>query len=226
MPALASAEDNKSFADASSADGFIAGPIRNAAGQVVVNDTLTVIRYVDLMPKLEQRVAREALACLRNYANGNGGHYPWAAPITDDYTAALADTNGLYFGRLPQTLTATETSGFSRDWPAGCPVPMAAHKDEWWANWLNLVFFAVAPAYAPDAAAVNCGVCLILNPPSAFASRRVIVLVAGRPIIGQTRGLGSTAFAYLEDANRDGAVTLVFKQGAASATFNDTVVYQ
>jgi hypothetical protein len=88
------------------------------------------------------------------------------------------------------------------------------------------VFYGIAPGYAPDASLPGCGGCLTVNPPSASASRRVVVLVAGRPITGQIRGVGSSTLAYLEDANRDGYLTMLFKQAAATAAFNDTVVYQ
>ena len=103
---------------------------------------------------------------------------------------------------------------------------MADNEFKWWANWSNLVFFAVAPGYAPDMATPGCGTCLTVNPPSGTATRRVIVLVAGRPILGEVRGIGSSQAAYLEDANRDGSLTTLFKQAGATSTFNDTVVYQ
>ncbi len=225
LPALSAPEDNTNFADSTTNNGFIAGPVRNAAGDIVLNDTLIVVRYTDLIPKVEQRVAREALACLRTYANGNGGHYPWAATVTDNYTAPLIDTAGTYFGRLPQSLPATAANGLASAWTSPCPIGMLANKDKWWANWVNLVFVAVAPSYAPDIAVPGCGPCLTVNP-SAIASRRVVVIVAGRPLAGETRGIGSTELAYLEDANRDGSSTSVYKQAAATATFNDTVVYQ
>jgi hypothetical protein len=225
LPGLSTAEDNANFADSTTNNGFIAGPLRNAAGEIVLNDTLIVLRYTDLMPKVELRVAREALACLRTYANANGGHYPWAGAVTDNYTAPLIDTPGVYFGRLPQSLPATAASGLAGGWTSPCPIGMLINKDKWWANWVNLVFVAVAPGYAPDAAVPGCGTCLTVNP-SAATSRRVIVLVAGRPLAGESRGLGITELAYLEDANRDGSSTSVYKQAAATATFNDTVVYQ
>jgi len=76
LPALSAPEDNTNFADSTTNNGFIAGPVRNAAGDIVLNDTLIVVRYTDLIPKVEQRVAREALACLRTYANGNAGIIP------------------------------------------------------------------------------------------------------------------------------------------------------
>jgi hypothetical protein len=231
VPSLPGTEDNRNFVDATNTNGFIAGPVRDGSGQVVVNDTLLAVRYVDLMPKLEQRVAREALACLHNYANSNSGHYPWAAPVSADYTSDLLDTDGSYFGRLPQMLSATAHSGLSDQWMASssspaCPISMSENKYKWWANWVNLVFFSVAPPYAPDSASPACGACLTVNPPSPAASRRVIVLVAGRPIIGESRGVGSSQVAYLEDANRDGSLTAIFKQGSPTSTFNDTVAYE
>ena len=231
VPALSAAEDNKDFGDTTSANGFIAGPIHNAVGQVVVNDVLIVVRYSDLMPKLEQRVAREALNCLRSYAARNAGLYPWAAPVSSDYTHALVDTNGVTFGRLPQALTATKASGLADDWnaaspPFACPIGMSRLEHQWWANWSNLVFFAIAPGYAPGVATPGCGACLTVNAPSGTANRQVIVLVAGRPILGEVRGIGSSDSAYLEDANRDGSLTTLFKQAASTSTFNDTVVYQ
>jgi hypothetical protein len=230
VPTLAGSEDNKNFTDSSNSDGFIAGPIRNAAGHIILNDTLIAVRYSDLMPKLELRVAREALNCLRTYAANNSGHYPWAAPVSANYSALLSDADGVEFGRLPQRLDASVASGLAADWNAtasqDCPIGMSKDKFMWWANWSNLVFFAVAPGYAPGTATPSCGTCLTVNAPAGAATRQVVVLVAGRPILGEVRGIGSTELAYLEDANRDGASTTLFKQAASSSTFNDTVVYQ
>ena len=230
VPALTGSEDNKNFTDSSSSDGFIAGPIRNATGHVVLNDTLIAVRYSDLMPKLEQRVAREALNCLRTYAASNAGHYPWAAPVAANYSSLLADAEGVEFGRLPQRLDARVASGLAADWNATasqrCPIGMSEDKFMWWANWSNLVFFAIASGYSPGTATPACGTCLTVNAPLGAATRQVVVLVAGRPILGEVRGVGSTELAYLEDANRDGSLTTLFKQAASSSTFNDTVVYQ
>lgn len=226
IPALPGAEDNADFQDRSSVNGFVSGPVVDARGEVVLNDTLLVVRYGDLMPLLERRIAGEALACLRSYANGNTGHYPWAAPISADYTADLADAKGATFGRLAKTLAASGTAGLSPAWAAGCPVAQSANGDQWWANWTNVVFFAVASGYAPDSPATGCGNCLTVNPPSTSANRQVVVLVAGRPILGQVRGIGANEASYLEDANQSGALSGLFKQAARTATFNDTVVYQ
>jgi type II secretory pathway pseudopilin PulG len=226
VPALGASEDNKDFADANKANGFIAGPIRNAQGDLVVNDTLIAVRYADLMPKLEQRIAREALACLRNYALANAGRYPWPAPVAADYTVfPLKDAAGTALGRLAQDLSATAAGGLGNTWPEHCPIGMQENQYKWWANWVNLVFVAVAPGYAADKTAPGCGTCLTLLP-AAPGNAHVVVLVAGRPILLEVRGIGSPESSYLEDENRTGSSTLVFKQAAGSDTFNDTVVYQ
>ena len=103
---------------------------------------------------------------------------------------------------------------------------MVAVQDKWWANWSNLVFYAIASPYAPNNPIPSCGTCLSVNPPSPSANKVVVVLVAGRPIGLQARGVGALESAYLEDANATGSVTSIFKQTAATATFDDVAVFQ
>ena len=224
--ATASTEDNADFADGTTNNGFIAGPIRDTSDNTVVNDALIVVRYPDLIPRLEQRVAREALKCLRDYANANGGHYPWAAPVSADYTAPLADQDSTYSGRIPQTLSVTATYALSAAWVAPCPADMVALQNRWWANWSNLVFYAIATPYAPNNPIPTCGTCLSVDPPSPSANKPVVVLVAGRPIGPQARGVGALESAYLEDANATGSMTSIFKQAVATTTFDDVAIFQ
>ena len=122
LATLAGAEDNGDFADSSNVNGFIAGPIEDASHNVVVNDQLILVRYADLIPRLEQRAAREAFNCLQVYAGGV--NYPWAVPVNADYTvppstspttAGLVGVKDTYFGRLPQQLSSGST--FSRAVP-------------------------------------------------------------------------------------------------------------
>ena len=226
-------EDNATFSDTTSDDGFVAGPIQDRNGSPIVNDTLLVVRYEELMPLVEQRVAREALKCLDDYAsNPTSGHgrYPWAARVSADYTAQLADASGVLFGRLPQTLVATgaDTSGaMSIAWPAACAIAADSDANKWWNNWKNLVFYALAPSYGPGSGMPGCGVCLTVSPSTTAQGKRVAVLVAGRQLGSwQRRGVGATVTNYLEDANASGGSPgwTSFKRGAPSATFNDVVV--
>ena len=231
-------EDNRDFVDSDTTNGFIEGPIRGPTGNLIVNDRLLVLRHADLMPRLEQRVAREALRCLKDYAFVPH-RYPWAAPIASDYTLPLADSATVRFGRLAQTLSASNSSdpALPGYWPRACPIsvdaidpawtvpPVTAAEiaaKQWWANWSNLVFYGVATDYAPNGTAV-CGSCLAVDPPGT-ANKAVVVLVAGRALAGQTRGTGSAALNYLEGGNEAGAGGL-FKRAAVSPTFNDVVVF-
>jgi type II secretory pathway pseudopilin PulG len=219
------AEDNANFTDSSTTDGFIQGPILDASGNKVVNDRLLVVRYADLMPRLEQRVAREAIRCLQDYAAlpGNGGRYPWAASVYADYRSSLADDGGREFGRLPNYMPASEYDGRSGTWPASCPVSRSTAQQQWWANWQNLVFYALANGYEPDAWPVGCGGgCLTVNSPSP-ADKKAVVVVAGRRLGGQSRGVGRPADDYLEDTNANGGS--YYKQAPAGATFNDTLLF-
>lgn len=207
-------EDNANFTDGSPTDGFINGMIRDASGNVIVNDRLITITYNDLMPALQRRVAKEALNCLTTYASitQNSGRYPWAAPITN-ITLPYADAVDTRFGRIPDTLSATQlgTSGgvadlscptttpstvcMSANWPAGCGII----QGNWWTNWKELVFYGVADAYKPAdpvfaggvPASTGCGSCLTVNPPSAVADKRVVVAVAGNRLSSAAYGAGN-----------------------------------
>jgi hypothetical protein len=222
-----SMEDNADFSDSSRDNGLIAGPIRDSGGTTVVNDILLPITYQDLMPLLEQRVAGEALKCLRDYAATGTGRYPWAAAVDADFREALSDVRGQRWGRLPQVLAATKetNAAMSTTWPSDCPVSMDVSKKAWWANWKDQVFFALAPGFGPDAVSPSCaGGCLTVNPPSPEPERHVVVLVAGRTLAAQTRGVGAQASNYLESSNGSGGAR--FQHAPATMSFDDVVVFE
>ena len=169
LDVLSGTEDNAAFADGSNVDGFIAGDIRDASNNLIVNDRLLTVTYQDLMPLMERRVAKEALNCLASYANANGGRYPWAVPITN-LAEPYGDVIGTRFGRIPdgpfgQTLLgaipaiffpalklqcdATPAKCMATDWPnPGSPRCNFANGS-WWRNWKEQVFFGVDAKYTP-----------------------------------------------------------------------------
>jgi len=63
------------------------------------NDQLLYVTIDDLMPLIEQRIAREAKSCLDDYALTSANKYPWAVPSSDitNFTSA----SNTRFGRLP-----------------------------------------------------------------------------------------------------------------------------
>lgn len=217
-------EDNADIQEGTAGNGFIQGPIRSDDASIV-NDRITVVRYADVLPALEKRVAVTGQRCLADYAAASGNRLPWTATPASDYAIALSDQAGLTFGRFPNTLPATALSlGMSPSWPSSCPVTWATPAQKWWANWQNLVFLAIAPGYAPSAALPTCGACLAVAPASALSDKRFVVIVAGRALPGQVRGIGAPPSSYLEDLNAAGGAAFVVRD--ADPAFNDTVVYE
>lgn len=248
-------EDNANFIDGNNANGFINGVIRDAGGNVIVNDRLLVITYQDLMPPLERRVAKEALKCLESFAadTKNKGRYPWASSMASSSGAGLYDdTNGTRFGRLPNTFTNTVrptlpavvctlpgTPPFCMTdyWPASCGLTQGT----WWTNWKNLVLYGVAEAYQPEWDAFTgsvpvpggCGNCLRVNPPVDVYDKRVVVLVAGKRLAAVAAGQPRTSVAdrsdpanYAEDDNVNLATSNSYTQLPTSTSFDDFLLYR
>ena len=202
LDVLTSVEDNSGFTDGSNSDGFINGVIRDATGNLIVNDRLIAITYQDLMPVLQRRVAKEALNCLTTYASTtqNNGRYPWAVPVAN--YSSFADQNNTRFGRIPDgpfnatllgiggavataVCPVTPALCMQTNWPVSCGLTQGT----WWTNWKDMVFYGVADAYKPAdpvsalvgvPASGGCGSCLTVNPPSAIADKRVAIVVAGK----------------------------------------------
>lgn len=259
---LTGVEDNAGFADGSNSDGFINGVIRDASGNVILNDRLITITYQDLMPVLQRRVAKEALNCLTTYASTaqNNGRYPWAVPVAN--YPSFADQNGTRFGRIPDgpfsatflglgnaiSVLICQTLGLTglcmqSNWPgASCSLTQGT----WWTNWKDIVFYGVADAYKPAdpvsalvgvPASGGCGSCLIINPPSAAADKRVVVAVAGKRLSAASYIAGNnqprTSMAnkqdptnYLEGENNNPPVASIYEQQPISASFSDFLLYQ
>jgi len=226
LDVVSGVEDNADFSDSNNTNGFINGVIRDAGGNVIVNDRLLTITYQDLIPLLERRVAAETLNCLTTYASTspNVGRYPWAAPDITTYN----DSTNTLFGRMPDSLSQTVASApiMPNFWPLSC----SRTQGSWWTNWKEHVFYGVADAYKPGASApAGCPTCLSVNPPSATPDKQVVVIVSGKRLAGISGGQPrdaankQTAANYLEGGND---LHPAFTRQSSSASFNDTVVYK
>ncbi len=221
-------EDNVGFQDFSATDGLLLGPVLDANRVPVLNDTGLLVERGDLFPPLERRVGADVLRCLVRYGAANGGHYPWTA-APDSYDPTVGPTPmvpGNSFGRVPDesTLAGLAAQGMSSTWPGGCPL---AGSPVWWTHWRELVFFATAPAFAPGGPAVDCSAgCFRVGWPTAPASSRLVVLVAGGALPGtptpQLHRSNATPTNYLEGSDLSGAP--YFITARASSTFNDVVL--
>lgn len=249
---IGNGEDNAAFVDSSS-DGFINGPIVDAGGNFVVNDTVLPVNFDDVMPLLERRVGGEIAHCLTAYAAQaqNNGRYPFAADMAASAAGNYSDTNGTRFGRVPDSFNAT-VLGFGGvlaaficpivpalcmqpAWPASCKIPTGT----WWTNWKESVMYGVATAYQPafslsGVPAPGCGSCLTVNPPSALADKRFVVMVAGRRLAAVAAGQPRISIAnksapanYIEGENNWTApANDTFTHQAVSTAINDRLNYQ
>ena len=179
LDVVSGVDDNADFIDGNSANGFIKGIVRDASGNVIVNDRLMLVTYQDLMPQLEKRVTAEVSKCLVTYANANFRRYPWPAPVTTIATPFSGGINTV-FGRVPDAplwtsrfgnvtvaeppasmsvldtalaTACTTTPGLCMNiiWPiTGCVLPKDPTANSWWNNWKLQVFYSVADAYKPQ----------------------------------------------------------------------------
>jgi len=220
-------EDNANFIDSSSTNGFIQGRVKDVNGNIIVNDQLLVVTQDNIMQAVQKRVAGEVKQCLIEYASINNSRYPWAVQL-NDFT--YQDSTDQFFGRLPSTPfinTNNDSGGLMNDqWGGSCNINSGSG---WWLNWKEMVFYGLADAYKPfdpPSTPASCGTCLSVNPPSATADKKFVVIVAGKKLATQARttsGDKGTLGNYLESPNNVG--TTPFAQGAPTSTFNDTVVF-
>ncbi len=250
LDVLSGVEDNADFIDGSNANGIISGEVRDSNDNVVVNDRLLTITYSDLMPLLERRVAKEVSNCLTSYAADpqNNDRYPWGADMnasaSGDYTAAFDTRTGRIPDSFDYTLLgiggpvisllcqASPLLCMRSNWPSSCTITMGT----WWTNWKELVLYGVADAYKPQflGATPFCGSCLTVNPPSATANKKFVVMVAGKRLAAvaatqprATIANKSTPGSYLEGENDwTTGFADTFSQQSATATFNDYLLFQ
>ncbi|GAB4128459.1 MAG: hypothetical protein Fur0040_11410 [Sideroxydans sp.] len=202
------------------------------------NDVVLELKAETLLPAVEQRIAREVVACLKDYAASNPwGRFPWSTKLDGGSSPSYNDKSDERFGRLPDDLsnTRSDSSGTMPDvWPSteACN-GIFPTTSGWWNNskWKELVFYAVTSRYKPkDSTPSSCGTssCLSVNPPSADYDKKVVVIVAGKKLAGQNRSSNAdkaNLSNYLEGNNATAATTKIFEQGTQSATFNDTVLF-
>lgn len=77
-------------------------PNDQAGGATTYNDQMVFITYGDLLPLVEQRIAREVKSCLDEYALSNPKrNYPWPGKISNDDYTSYYNPAYILFGRLP-----------------------------------------------------------------------------------------------------------------------------
>jgi hypothetical protein len=248
-------EDNADFLDSTS-NGFINGAVFDANGNMIVNDRLIAIRYEDIMPLMERRVAGEVLLCLTAYASANNGRYPWAATVA---SGGYTDQAGNRYGRVPDPPMSQTVLGIipvsqpllqpvlqaacallpalcqGNSWPASPACNLSTST--WWQNWKEQVFYGVASAYAPSVSFD-----FLLNVPTGIdpggpcptcltvnppsALQNKQVVIVAAGKRLATQGARPSTIAADYMEGENSSDNDVFIKQSSSTTFNDTVVYK
>jgi len=227
---------------AGAVSNFIAGGIDNG-----VNDTLLAVTPQEVFGAIEKRSDFTALVssftehvgnCLAVYGSQNAAgasdkRLPWPAPVAlADYlaNASYSDGSGGLSGRLPYRVSnskvKTANGLIGSTLLAGCPGPWSALDDEWYKNWKDHLFYALAAAFHPGATAPSfCPDCLSANNAGAYAA---IVLFAGKKLSGQSRTTPADKALivnYLEGRNSANGANAGgnsdYQTGPVTAGFND-----
>jgi hypothetical protein len=176
-------EDNAVFVD-STADGFVKGIVRNATGDIILNDQLLVISQKDIFNAIDTKVLKEVKSAVTTFYVTNH-YYPMPASFADtnclDTTTAAACTSGLLNeGRIPAT-----------GWDA-TSILRAESNNNWFQQngWREHVYYAVSPACTlllfPNCTGI--GSALTLNGAvNGATSKNMILLMAGPSLTGQSR---------------------------------------
>lgn len=229
---ITSGIDNASFTD-NTTNGFIQGRINDGNGNLIVNDQLLIITQDNIMQPAQRRVAAEVKQCLNEYAADpqNNGRYPWAARLDPTNPVSYNDRSNRLFGRIPDTpfdSTKNDSNDHMDDsWTGNCNINSSSG---WWLNWKETTFYGLADAYKAEWywwSLPGCPTCISINPPSANADKKFVVIVAGKKLAGQNRSSNwdkGIVSNYLEGGNANGAAP--FEQSPHTATFNDTLVFQ
>ena len=182
---------------------FIAGPARNATGEVVVNDLVTGIRAAELIRAVENRVLEEAKIALASYVVLNGA-YPHPAKQDDpDCASAITDVRN-----PPSCVQDSATcSGRLPDIPS----PSTWFQPNGWGRSI---------AYAVHDEGIGCTAPLSVD----GKAKQYVLIAPGTPRPGQVRTTASPNLAnYLDDASNFDAWDPEFQFITPSATSNDQI---
>ena len=158
---------------------FVKAPLtRDISGSAVFNDEMIIITPGDVshvFVRMDRWVAEKVRSCLQSYASDalNGGRYPWPAGLDGSTLLDFDDDAGQRFGRIPDSLDDTASTGMSPAWPLdpSPDIPLTTiPRPEcfngllgssgqawywwWWDDWREMVFFAVDDEYRPGASAM------------------------------------------------------------------------
>ena len=179
--------------NASAPGPFISGPLRNAQGDIAINDRVLALSTRELIGAVEKRALSEAQSALAAFALANATKYPNPARsndaiclstisnITSNNTCANFGSDAC-FGRLPEDALGTLAPWFLRN------------------GWGRVLIYAVDKNSVVDPGGVDCSTALNVD----GAPKSYVLLAPGSARSGQLRP-SPALVDYLEDAANNDA---------------------
>jgi hypothetical protein len=225
---IALGEDNANFIDSNS-NGFIIGPVKDANGNVILNDRLIVITRDEMAAAMESYVLTQVRAALLTYYNANF-YYPYPANFNDgtcivttgvDITSGCNSTNLNYNGRIP--VSNIDQSG--ANW-VSTSILRGLRAGNWFQQnlWRELIYYAITPDC--EIVTLNCsGTTQLLTLANALKTpinnKQVVILSAGKTIAAQSRVSKTSELNYFEGENASPLDYVYSRSLITNNTFND-----
>jgi hypothetical protein len=229
---IAVGEDNSDFVDgtSSSSNGFIIGPVKDATGNVILNDRLIVITRDEMAAAMESYVLTQVREALLTYYNANF-YYPYTSSFSDttclpangNITVGCNSVSTSYSGRIPaynlNQIIPTST------WSA-TSILRGARAGNWFQqnSWRELIYYAIAPDC--EIGTINCsGTSQRLTLNNALLApvnaKNVVVISAGKAIAAQSRVSKISELNYFEGENASPLDHIYSRSLTINNSFND-----
>ena len=193
---------------------FIAGPSRNAQGDIIINDLVIGISARELISAVEKRALKEAQNALAKFAAVNGSKYPNPASFDNAACNTVIDNVGTpnicasdsstCIGRLPED--------------SGDATKLGNYVAPWFLQngWGRVITYAVNSGSVVDGSGTDCSALLSVD----GKPKDYVIIAPGTPLNGVIRP--STALShYLEDAANSDAWSPDMNFSTPSNTSND-----
>lgn len=229
---IAAGEDNSNFVDgtSSSLNGFIMGPVKDATGNMILNDRLIVITRDEMAAAMESYVLSQVREALLTYYNANF-YYPYTSSFSDttclpangNITVGCNSVSASYNGRIPaynlNQIIPTST------WSA-TSILRGTRAGNWFQqnSWRELIYYAIAPDC--EISTINCsGTSQRLTLNNALLApvntKNVVVISAGKAIAAQSRVSKTLEINYFEGENASSLDYIYSRSLTINNSFND-----
>lgn len=225
---IAQGEDNANFTDSNS-NGFIMGPVKDAAGNVILNDRLIVITRNEMVAAMESYVLTQVRGALLTYYNTNF-YYPYPAAFSDatciattgvNITSGCNSDSSKYEGRIP----VSKINQLFANWTS-TSILKGLRAGNWFQQnlWREHVYYAIAPdceIITPNCSGATQKLILDNALKTPTNNKDVVILSAGKVIAAQSRVSKTSELNYFEGENATLLDYVYSRSSTINNSFND-----